>query len=171
MQCGPTGGPSLLTSHPSLPTVCRYLHPPCPACSPCAVWAYWRPLTTPPDPLILPSPQFTGISTLRARPARPVQCGPTGGPSLLPLTLLSFPPHSSQVSPPSVPGLLALCSVGLLEADLTLASAVLQEVDKLGYIEQHSASVLYLTAQVMAAQVSALLCFYIAYLPYSNDNR
>ncbi|XP_012943920.1 tetratricopeptide repeat protein 37 isoform X2 [Aplysia californica] len=39
---------------------------------------------------------------------------------------------SFQTSQPSVQGLLALCALGLLQGDLTLASAVLEELSKLG---------------------------------------
>ncbi|XP_064650742.1 tetratricopeptide repeat protein 37-like [Lineus longissimus] len=53
----------------------------------------------------------------------------------------------SQTSKPSIPGLLALCSIGLLQSDSTLVAAVLQELEKLTQIpSDHLVDVTYLTA-------------------------
>ena len=52
----------------------------------------------------------------------------------------------SQMSPPSVRGLFSLCALGLLQQDLNLALAVVQELDKFSHSSQHGVTVCFLTS-------------------------
>ncbi len=60
---------------------------------------------------------------------------------------------SFQQSVPSVAGLDALCSLGLIQQDFTLVTAVLQELDKLGDDPAYSHHTDFLHAMCHALQV------------------
>lgn len=63
--------------------------------------------------------------------------------------------YRSQLTPPSVEGLKALCAIGLLRSDQALTSAVVQELLKMEDPEQeHLVDITWLTAAEKINKVS-----------------
>ncbi|XP_046545676.1 tetratricopeptide repeat protein 37-like isoform X1 [Haliotis rubra] len=60
--------------------------------------------------------------------------------------------NGSQQAPPSAPGLQALCSLGLLQSDATLATAAIQELFKLGDKDPSLPDVTWLSASLYILQ-------------------
>ena len=68
--------------------------------------------------------------------------------------------NRSQLTPPSVEGLKALCAIGLLRSDQALTSAVVQELLKLEDPErEHLVDITWLTAAELITKVSYILLY------------